>query len=127
MLSCQTFEPKEADRIAPGLAPSGPFFLVNRSSNPNALGFRKRIGSHHRGAHPAPGGTRKLSVPVRVHSIQKSYGSRKASLLLESNPFLTRGTVESPAKYLPVASLLKSRKAAASNQSTELHCPTPFL
>jgi hypothetical protein len=55
---------------------------------------------HQLGAHPATGGTRKLSVPGRVHSRPKSSGSPKAGLLPESNPFVTRGTVESPAKYL---------------------------
>jgi hypothetical protein len=55
---------------------------------------------HQLGAHPATGGTRKLSVPGRVHSMPKSCGSQKAPLPPGSNPFLTRGTVESPAKCL---------------------------
>jgi hypothetical protein len=55
---------------------------------------------HQLGAHPTTGGTRKLSVPGRVHSVPKSSGSPKAGLLPESNPFVIRGTVESPAKYL---------------------------
>jgi hypothetical protein len=55
---------------------------------------------HQLGAHPATGGTRKRSVPGRVHSIPKSGGSPEASLLPEANPLLTRGTVESPAKCL---------------------------
>jgi hypothetical protein len=60
----------------------------------------KRVGPHPRGAHPALGGTRKLSVPGRVHSVAESFGFRKAAALpCQSNPFLTRGTVESPAKF----------------------------
>jgi len=55
---------------------------------------------HQLCAHPATGGTRKLSVPGRVHSIPKSCGSQEAFLPPGSNPFLTRGTVESPAKRI---------------------------
>jgi len=49
-------------------------------------------------AHPATSGTRKLSVPGRVHSVSKSCGYQEAFLPPKSNPFLTHGTVESPAK-----------------------------
>jgi hypothetical protein len=55
---------------------------------------------HQLCAHPATGGTRKLSVPGRVHSIPKSCGSQEPVPVPESNPFLTRDTVESPAKRL---------------------------
>ena len=58
---------------------------------------------HQPCAHPATGGTRKLSVPGRVHSVSKSCGSSEAWPLPESNPLLTRGTVESPAKCLQAA------------------------
>jgi hypothetical protein len=45
--------------------------------------------------------SRKHSVPVRVHSIPKSSGSAApVARPPPSNPFLTHGTVESPAKYL---------------------------
>jgi len=64
--------------------------------------------------------TRKLSVPGRVHSISKSCGSQEPSLVPESNPFLTRGTVESPAKYLGAALRKNLRRAAASNQTIGL-------
>jgi hypothetical protein len=44
-------------------------------------------------------GTRKRSVPVRVHSVYKSFGFVVACYQVPtSNPFLTHGTVESPAK-----------------------------
>jgi hypothetical protein len=48
------------------------------------------------GAHPATGGTRKHSVPGRVHSVTKEL--RFVNPKLTSNPFLTHGTVESPLK-----------------------------
>ena len=45
-------------------------------------------------------GTRKRSVPVRVHSVSKSSGFADASSKPPaSNPLLTHGTVESPAKH----------------------------
>src|SRR5438876_5110779 len=44
-------------------------------------------------------GTRKRSVPVRVHSVSKSSGFTDASCPAPaSNPLLTHGTVQSPAK-----------------------------
>ena len=44
-------------------------------------------------------GTRKRSVPVRVHSVRKSSGFAGSCCQAPvSNPFLTHGTVESPAK-----------------------------
>jgi hypothetical protein len=50
-------------------------------------------------AHPASGGTRKPSVPVRVHSVRESFGFADSRCQAPaSNPFLTRDTVESPAK-----------------------------
>src|SRR4051794_38001751 len=55
---------------------------------------------HPRCAHPTSGGTRKLSVPGRVHSVPESCGSQAALRLPRSNPFVTRDTVESPAKRL---------------------------
>jgi hypothetical protein len=46
-------------------------------------------------------GTRKRSVPVRVHSVYKSFGFVvSCHQVPTSNPFLTHGTVESPAKLL---------------------------
>ena len=48
-------------------------------------------------------GTRKRSVPVRVHSVGKNFGfTGRACALPASNPFLTHGTVESPAKLFPL-------------------------
>jgi len=61
-----------------------------------------RLASRGRaGPAPNPGlpGSRKRSVPDRVHSMPKSSGSPKASRLPGSNPLLTHGTVESPAKF----------------------------
>src|SRR5581483_7783196 len=55
---------------------------------------------------PPSGGTRKPSVPGRVHSVSKSCGCPESSRFPGSNPFLTRDTVESPAKCLPAALLL---------------------
>ena len=53
-------------------------------------------------------GSRKPSVPGRVHSVPESCGSQAAFALPGSNPLLTHGTVESPAKlFLP---LLKNRE-----------------
>src|SRR5207302_1903063 len=46
---------------------------------------------HQLGAHPATGGTRKLSAPGPVHSIPKSCGSQEPSLAPDSNPFLADG------------------------------------
>jgi hypothetical protein len=44
-------------------------------------------------------GTRKRSVPVRVHSVDKSGGFAGSCRQAQAaNPFLTHGTVESPAK-----------------------------
>jgi len=107
----QYFEPKGAYRIAPGPAPSGSVFLVNRSTT-RRVAFGKRV--HQSCAHPATSGTRKLSVPGRVHSIPKSCGSLEALSLPGANPFLTRGTVESPAKCLEL------KRTAASNQTVGL-------
>jgi hypothetical protein len=66
---------------------------------PHALILASACG-HQLGAHPAKGGTRKLSVPGRVHSVSKSCGSQETFPPPESNPYVTRGTVESPAKCL---------------------------
>jgi hypothetical protein len=44
-------------------------------------------------------GTRKYSVPVRVHSVSKRFGFvGSCHQAPAANPFLTHGTVESPAK-----------------------------
>ena len=70
------------------------------------------------GFAPNPGlaGSRKLSVPGRVHSIPKSCGSQAALTLAGSNPFLTHGTVESPAKLF-LHRFSEFGRAAASNQT----------
>src|SRR5690242_14399521 len=62
-------------------------------------------------AHPATGGTRKPSVPGRVHSEPKSCGCRRAAAPADSNPLLTHGTVESPAKCLEAALLIMHRES----------------
>src|SRR5437879_5433878 len=80
---------------------------------------------HQLGAHPATGGTRKLSVPGRVHSIPKSCGSQEPSLVPESNPFLTRGTVEPPAKCLQAA-LYKSKQSSRLQSNHRALAPTPL-
>src|SRR5439155_15429336 len=50
------------------------------------------------------GESRKRSVPLRVHSHSKSFGSSSpVARLTASNPFLTHGTVESPAKLFSPA------------------------
>ena len=80
------------------------------------------------GLAPNPGsprGSRKRSVPGRVHSIPKSCGSQTAAALPRSNPLLTHGTVESPAKLFFAVS--KEQRATAPNQALGLGCPTPFL
>jgi hypothetical protein len=79
---------------------------------------------HRPCAHPATGGTRKRSVPGRVHSVSKSCGSRSAPARWGANPFLTHGTVESPAK-LSLRHCIESARAAASNQSPGL-CVQPL-
>ena len=80
-------------------APSGSVFL-GQPFYYHTRWFWQARGVHQLCAHPATGGTRKLSVPGRVHSIPKSCGSQEAFLPPGSNPFLTRGTVESPAKRI---------------------------
>jgi hypothetical protein len=86
--------------------------------------WQARAGTRS-GAHPATSGTRKLSVPGRVHSVPKSCGFSEAWWLPEFNPFVTRGTVESPAKCRCAAPSNWSRRADASNQSQGLGRPTP--
>jgi len=64
-------------------------------------GFPQPPGCKNPRAHPATGGTRKLSVPGRVHShSQELWFRRGCGQHAASNPFLTHGTVESPAKLL---------------------------
>ena len=59
---------------------------------------------------PNPFGARKPSVPGRVHSVLESCGSQAAlGALPGSNPFLTHGTVESPAKLF-LRRFLKNRE-----------------
>lgn len=92
---------------------------------PHALVLASACG-HPRGAHPAQGGTRKPSVPGRVHSMAKSGGSQEAGRPPKSNPWLTRGTVESPAKRLLSCVDKELGRAAASNQSPGLFWSNPF-
>ena len=79
------------------------------------------------GSAPNPGfpGSRKLSVPGRVHSAPKSCRFPPASAPSGSNPFLTHGTVESPAKLSLRQSSLKLKRVAAPNQPTGSK-PNPF-
>jgi hypothetical protein len=64
-------------------------------------------------------GSRKPSVPDRVHSVPESYGSQTALCALPgSNPCVTHGTVESPGKLFFAVS--KEQRAAAANQSCGL-------
>ncbi len=50
-------------------------------------------------------GTRKRSVPVRVHSVYKNVGFAHSRCQAQvSNPFVTRGTVESPIKLFSCSS-----------------------
>lgn len=86
--------------MTPGPAPSGSVFLVNRSIT-RRVAFGKRL--HQSCAHPATGGTRKLSVPGHVHSVPKSCAFLETFGLPGANPFLTRGTVGSSAKCLNCA------------------------
>jgi len=81
-------------------------------------GSAQRASRQRTGPAPNPGfpGSRKLSVPGRVHSIPKSCGSQPASAPSGSNPFLTRDTVESPAKLF--SAHLNLRRVAAPNQTT---------
>jgi hypothetical protein len=56
--------------------------------------------------NPDSSGSRKRSVPVRVHSVRKNSGfTGPGCLAPASNPLLTHGTVESPAKLSLAASL----------------------
>ena len=73
---------------------------------------------HHPCAHPTLGGTRKPSVPGRVHSVPERCGSQAAASLLlpGSNPLLTRDTVASPAKCV-------SQAASSLNQAREQPLP----
>ena len=50
--------------------------------------------------------SRKRSVPLRVHSVFKRSGFVSPLSALTSNPFLTHGSVESPAKVFPAVSTL---------------------
>ena len=89
------FEPKGAGGTSPARLPPARF-----SWSTVLLPHVSVLASvcvHQRCAHPATGGTRKRSVPGRVHSIPKSSGFPEARPP-GANPFLTRGTVESPAK-----------------------------
>jgi len=89
------FEPKGAGGTSPARLPPARFswstVLLPHAS------VLASVCVHQRCAHPATGGTRKRSVPGRVHSIPKSSGFPEARPP-GANPFLTRGTVESPAK-----------------------------
>ena len=108
------FEPKGADRTSPARLPPARF-----SWSAVLLPQAPALASacvHRPCAHPATGGTRKRSVPGRVHSVSKSCGSRCAAARCGANPLLTHGTVESPAK-LSLRHYLESARAAASNQS----------
>jgi hypothetical protein len=58
-------------------------------------------------------------VPVRVHSVSKSFGfAGSRHQAPAANPFLTHGTVESPAKLFLKQSqcVVKWRSASLSNQ-----------
>ena len=63
------FEPKGADRTSPALLPPARFFW-STILLPHALVLASAC-VHQLCAHPATGGTRKLSVPGRVHSDAK--------------------------------------------------------
>jgi len=69
-------------------------------------------------------GSRKLSVPGRVHSVPESCGSQVAWGRPGSNPFLTHDTVESPAKFLS-RRYLKNRERPLPISPMALG-PTPF-
>ncbi len=82
--------------MVPALAPFGsvswPTVLLPRAPiAPSAC-------AHQFCAHPACGGTRKLSAPGRVHSVPKDL--LFVSSQLTADPFSNRGTVESPLKAL---------------------------
>ena len=92
------FEPKGADGIVSCPAPSGSVFLVNRSITTRAR-FGKRVRS------PALRPSRHRRDQKTFSAGPRSFNSKElwfpeACGLQESNPFLTRGTVESPAKCL---------------------------
>jgi hypothetical protein len=79
--------------LSPWLPPAR-FFLVNCSIT-TRVRFGKRVRSPTLRPSPDSRGTRKLSVPGRVHSVPERFGCRGDR---SSNPLLTRDTVESPAK-----------------------------
>jgi hypothetical protein len=119
MLPVLQFRTERSSGMVPALAPSG-----SVSWSTVLLPHAPILASacvHQFCAHPACGGTRKLSVPGRVHSVLKE--SWFVNSQLTSNPFLTRGTVESPLKALADAS--SQGKAADSNQSCKA-CTNPF-
>ena len=124
-MAIATFRTEESQTVCNQFwTPSGPFFVGSFSL------FQKESQDKplaQQGSAPNPGipGSRKLSVPGRVHSILESYGSPQASLL-GSNPFLTHGTVESSAKS--VSSLPTSKRRTAAFQShLQVLCPTLIL
>ena len=83
--------------MTPVPTPSGSVFLVNGLLLPRPPCWQVAVALASRPIRRNTG-SRKPSVPGRVHSVPKSCGSQSATALPRSNPFLTRGTVESPAK-----------------------------
>src|SRR5438046_2488297 len=75
------------------------------------------------------GETRKRSVPVRVHSHSKELWFRRFPVARSptSNPFLTHGTVESPAKFsLRAVPLYMVRGARPPPITSKGFTPTPL-
>ena len=119
------FEPKEAGQAVPGPGSFRLGFSWSAFFYPGGSLLASRRGIDLSAQSQFILGSRKPSVPGRVHSVLKSYGSQAAAKRQRSNPWLTHGTVESPAKRL--LAVAKEQRAAASNQSQGLESPTPFL
>ena len=103
------FEPKEAGQAVPGPGSFRLGFSWSAFFYPGGSILASRRGIDLSAQSRTVPGSRKPSVPGRVHSIPKSYGSQVAVGRPGSNPLLTHDTVESPAKrcFLP---LLKNRE-----------------
>lgn len=120
-------EPKGADWTSPAQLPPARFcWSTVVLSRVLALASAR---AHPPSAHPAFGGTRKPSVPGRVHSVPKSYGSQATSLLAVQPVSDSRHGRIACKVFLSctVAKFQLVRRAAASNQSQGLSAPTPSL
>ena len=115
-----TFEPKEARRIAPGLAPSGPFFLVNvpLTGTPSLA----QVYSDSPAKRPArPRRAQKtFSAGPRSLNIKELWFPENSSAALGVQPVFDSRHGRITCKVLRSCVTSKWRKAAASNQTRGL-------